>query len=131
LFFQVLELSQEVREFPWNWLLIRRGQRSERELSKSFRNPWAIVPDFQRSDLFRLHNLARLVLKARFEFVGEQAAGEKPVQCLGTSLRAANADPGWPMPQFDSRLLEEMLFDVSFRTTKGNQPFAQGFRLFL
>ena len=65
------------------------------------------------------------------EFVGEQAAGEKPVQCLGTSLRAANADPGWPMPQFDSRPLEEMLFDVSFRATKGNQPFAQGFRLFL
>jgi hypothetical protein len=55
-----------------------------------------------------------LVLKACLKFIGQQPAGEKPVQSLAPTLAATNSDPTRSMPQFDSRPPKETLFDVRF-----------------
>jgi hypothetical protein len=100
-------------------------------LGEAFRNTRSIISPFQGPDLLRFDNVSRLVLKTSFQFVGQQPAREKPVQSLATALRAANTNSARPMPQLDCRSPQEMLLKVTFRTTKGDQPFAQGFRLFL
>jgi hypothetical protein len=63
--------------------------------------------------------MTRFFLEARFEFIGQHSAGEKPVQGLASLLRATDPDACRPMPQLDSEAPEESLLKVFFRTAKG------------
>jgi hypothetical protein len=58
--------------------------------------------------------MTRFFLEARFEFIGQLSAREKPVQSLATLLRAADPNPGRPMPQFDAGAPEETLLKIFF-----------------
>jgi hypothetical protein len=112
-------------------VLARQSQRSQRELGEAFRNAPTVGSAFQLPDFLCFNDVPGFALETRLQFVGQQSAREKPVQGLATALRAAYSDPTRPMPQFDSGPSKKSLFNVSFRTTQGCQPFAQGFRFFL
>ena len=92
---EVLELDQQSFKLPGWRLLARRRQWAQGELVEVLPNAWTFWLTFGFSDLFRFYLVARLILKARFEFVGKQAASEKPVQGLAALLTAADPDSRW------------------------------------
>jgi hypothetical protein len=58
--------------------------------------------------------MTSFILETRFEFVGQNSASEKSVQCLAALLGTANPDPGRLMPQLDPRTVEETFLNVLF-----------------
>jgi hypothetical protein len=99
-------------------------------LGEAFRNTPLLGFAFQLPDLFSPDDMPGFILKSCLQFVGQQSSRKESVQRLATSFGATNADTAWSMPQFDSRPPKKTLLNISFRTAKGYQPVAQGFRLF-
>jgi hypothetical protein len=94
--------------------LIDRSQRTQRELVKAFLHAWAPWFAFRSPVPLSFNLMTSFILQARFEFVGQNSASKKPVQCLAALLGAADPYPGWSMPQIDPRAVEKTFLNVLF-----------------